>query len=277
VAIYDAMREDVLLSKRMNVDETKMFVLDPTISSGLRTTGFWTYVGDEGHPHTVYEHAPGKSLAAPRSFLCTFEGYLQADAHPGYDEIYKNERIVEAGCMAHARRKFFDAQGTDRVRAMTALAYIRLLYQIEREVEDVSPQKRLEVRQARSKPICERMKDWIDREILAVLPASPIGQAMKYAKNHWAALIRFLDSGIVAIDNNAAERALRPVVLGRKNYLFAGSDRGGARAAVIYSLIASAKRHGVNRFLYLRDVLERLPTHPRESIRDLFPASWKPP
>ncbi len=145
------------------------------------------------------------------------------------------------------------------------------------EPDKVSPEKRLEVRQARSKPICERMKDWIDREILAVLPASPIGQAMKYAKNHWAALTRFLDSGIVAIDNNAAERALRPVVLGRKNYLFAGSDRGAKRAAVIYSLIASAKRHGVNRFVYLRDVLERLPTHPRESIRDLFPASWKPP
>jgi transposase len=275
--IYAAMREDVLLSKKLNVDETKMPVLDQTVSSGLRSTGFWTYVGDEEHPHTVYEHAPEKSSAAPRSYLSSFEGYLQADAHPGYDDLYKDGRIVEAGCMAHARRKFFDAERTDRGRAMTALAYIRLLYRIEREVKGVSAEERLEVRHARSRPMCERFKDWLEQEILSVLPESPMGQAMKYATTHWAALTRFLESGILEIDNNAAERALRPVVVGRKNYLFAGSDRGAHRAAVIYSVIASAKRHGVERFAYLRDVLERLPTHPREAIRELFPANWKPP
>lgn len=275
--IYQAMREDALLSKKLNVDETNMPVLDQTVSSGLRSSGFWTYVGDEEHPHTIYEHAPQKGMAAPREYLAAYDGYLQADAHPGYDKIYESGRIVEAGCMAHVRRKFFDAEHTDRTRAMTALAYIRFLYRIERELKSVSTDERLRVRQLRSRPICERFKEWLDREVLAVLPESAMGQAIKYAIKHWSAQVRFLESGLLAIDNNAAERALRPVVIGRKNYLFAGSDRGAHRAAVIYTLISSAKRHGVDRFAYLRDVLKRLPTHPREAIHELFPANWKPP
>ena len=275
--IYERMREDVLLSKKMHVDETTMPVLDQTVSSGLRKTGFWTYVGDEEHPHTVYEHAPEKSMSTPKNYLSGYAGYLQADAHRGYDEIYKDGRIIEAACMAHARRKYFDAQASDRRRSAIAIAFFRRLYEIEREVRNASAEERLGVRHERSRPITERFKLWIDQEVLSVLPESPMGQALRYTIQNWQALTRFLDSGILDIDNNAAERALRPVVIGRKNYLFAGSDRGARRAAVIYSIIASAKRKGVERFRYLRDVLTRLPTHPRKKIEELFPANWKPP
>ena len=159
---------------------------------------------------------------------------------------------------------------------MIALSYFRLLYDVEREARDLSPDERKALREKRSRPVLDRFKKWLDHESLAVLPKSPIGQAVAYTRSNWEALTRYLDSGALDIDNNAAERALRPVVIGRKNYMFAGSDAGGERAAVIYSLVETCRRHNIDPFVYLRDVLERVSTERASNIHRLFPDQWRP-
>ena len=271
--IWVALKDDALESGKIHVDETTMPVLDRRRKS-TRKASFWTYKGDESHPQTVYDYAPSKSNASPKKFLESYRGYLQADAHKGYDALYKDGSIVEAACMAHARRRFFDAKGTDPPRALTALAYFRLLYDIEREAKGQSNEARRAIREERTRSVLERFRRWLDAQSVVVLPKSPIGQAVSYTRSNWEALTRFVDSGILSIDNNAAERALRPVVIGRKNYLFAGSDAGGERAAIIYSLVETAKRHGVDPFVYFRDVLMRVSTEPARNIRRLFPQNW---
>ncbi len=274
--IYTGMKSELLLSEKIHTDETTMPVLDRN-RENTRKASFWTFIGDEDHPYTVYEYAPTKTSETPKVFLEGYEGYLQADAHKGYDALYKSGSIVEVGCNAHARRKFFDAKGTDPQRAMIALSYFRVLYDVEREATELSPEERLSRRSLLSRPVIDQFGRWLERESLAVLPKSPIGQAISYTRSNWEALTRFLESGSLAIDNNAAERELRPVVIGRKNYLFAGSDAGGERAAIIYSLVATCKRHNVDPFVYLRDVLERVSTERASNVSSLFPDHWAAP
>lgn len=273
--IYSGLKERMLQSGKIHTDETTMPVLDRNREK-TRKASFWTFIGDDDHPYTVYEYAPTKTSETPKNVLGDYEGYLQADAHTGYDALYTSGDIQEVGCNAHARRKFFDAKGTDPPRAMIALSYFRLLYDVEREARDLSPDERKALRAERSRPVLKRFKKWLDRESLAVLPKSPIGQAVAYTRSNCEALTRYLDSGALEIDNNAAERALRPVVIGRKNYMFAGSDAGGERAAVIYSLVETCRRHNIDPFVYLRDVLERVSTERASNIHRLFPDQWCP-
>jgi hypothetical protein len=236
----------------------------------------WTYVGNDEHPHIVFEYTPTREQIWPQRFLKDWHGKLQADAYGGYDAMYKLQEIVEVACWAHARRYFFDAKGTDPPRAQTALAYIHQLYEVERTALEMASAERARFRQERAGPILTAFKTWLEAQGMAVLPKSPIAQAIGYALDQWVALTRYLEDGDLDIDNNEAERALRCVAIGRKNWLFAGSDAGGQWAAIFYSLIASCRRHGIDPFAYLRDVLMRVLTTPISRIRELLPAYWKP-
>jgi hypothetical protein len=207
-----------------------------------------------------------------------FSGFLQADAYSGYDGLYEDpERdLIEVACWAHTRRKFYEAQSSDLMRSTVMLAYSRLLYDVEREARDMKldGEGRLALRQAKSVPILDDIKAYLEREQPNVLPKSPEGQAIAYALSNWEALTRYAEDGVLETDNNGAERSLRGVTVGRKNWLFFGSDNGGRTAAVLTSLIATSKRLGIDPFAYLRDIFERISTHPRTRLADLLPDQW---
>ena len=289
VPLYDLMVQRVLASKALHTDDTPVPVLDKE-RDRTRQGRLWTYRGDDLHPYTVYDYTPSRARDGPVEFLGDFQGHLQADAYGGYDGIYTNGKVTEVLCWAHARRKFFEAADSDRARATVALAYIRRLYQVERQAKELferqqqSPNARplsairLELRQGQSLPILKELETWVRQQTTGpspVLPKSPLGAAINYCLGNWKALTRYAADGDLDIDNNASERDLRPVTLGRKNYMFFGSDNGGHTAAVLYSLIATAKRHGLDPFGYLRDVIRRISDHPSNRLEELLPDHWK--
>jgi len=199
--------------------------------------------------------------------------------------------VIEVGCNAHARRKFVEAQTTDLSRAAAALAFYRELYAIEKaikkEIAEVVPEDetdeslraaiRLRIRQERAVPVLERFGKWLEEQKRDVLPKSPINAAIGYVQNHWEALIRYASSGYLAIDNNLAEQHMKTIATGRKNWLFTGSENGGKTMAVLFSVVSSCQRHGHDPFVYLRDVLTRLPDLSKEHLADLLPDRWRPP
>jgi hypothetical protein len=238
----------------------------------------WAYVGDDLHPYTIYDYTPSRARDGPAKFLGDFAGYMQADAYGGYDGIYAGHRVIEVLCWAHARRKFFDALDTDKLRAAQALAFIRRLYEIEKRGKDLASAERARLRQEESRPVLEALRKWLGEQSggpSPALPKSPIGVAIHYVLANWPALVRYTDDGDLSIDNNAAERAMRPVALGRKNWVFAGSDNGGRTAAVLYSMVATCRRHGLDPFAYLKDVIARLSDHPANRIDELLPDQCK--
>ena len=192
-----------------------------------------------------------------------------------YDAIYAGKKIIEVGCWAHARRKFDEAKTSDPVRAHVAMAMIQRLYKVEKDAKDLDDADRVALRQERSKPILKEIHAWLLQEKDRPLPKSPIGEAIGYALNHWQALERYTEAGWLSIDNNASERGMKSVAVGRKNWLFAGSDAGGKTAATLMSLCMTCKNLGVDAFAYLRDVLERISTHPARRIGELLPDQWK--
>jgi hypothetical protein len=201
-----------------------------------------------------------------------FCGTLQADGYAGFNRLYEQGRIREAGCWAHVRRKFYDLeQAHASPVAAEVLSRIGQLYSIEREIRGRSPDERRQIRQARARPALDSLHDWFEQTRAKLSRKSEVTTAINYALGRWSALLRYCDDGWLEIDNNAAERALRAVALGRKNYLFAGSDSGGERAAAIYSLIGSAKLNGLDPEAYLRNVLTRIADHPINRIAELLP------
>ena len=284
--LYDLMGREVLASKVVHTDDTPVDVLDRE-QSGTRTGRFWVYLGDAAHPQTVFDYTPSRSRDGPMTFLKDWgkdqPRFLQADAFGGYDGIYAGRAggsVTEVACWAHARRKFFEAQTSDRPRSAQALAYIRLLYDVEDQAKESLSSVRANLRQTQAVPRLGEFKTYLE-SIQAttggpVLPKSPMGQAIGYALNQWPALCVYTTDGDLAIDNNAAENALRRVALGRKNWLFCGSDRGGHTAAVLFSFLATCQRHRVNPFTYLRDVLTRIAAHPHHRLAELLPNRWTP-
>jgi transposase len=270
--IHDAMFAEVMASKVIHADDTPVKVLDPP-QKKTKQGRVWVYVGDAEHPHTTYDYQPTRKRDGPMRLLKNFKGYLQGDCWKGFNAICGPAGAKKAACFAHARRKFFDAQESDKPRALLALQFVRALYDVEHEGRALAAGERQALRQRESKPILEQFLRWLQAERGQVLPKSPMGQAISYSLSHWADLKRYLDDGDIDIDNNEAERALRPIAVGRRNWTFFGSDEGGARAVILLSLVASCKRHALDPFVYLRDVLERVSTPC--PAKDLAPARWK--
>ena len=251
-----AMR--VRQSRVVHTDDTIVPIQSPGAKQ-CRKGRIWCYLGDEANPYTVYDYTPDRSRDGPARWLSGYSGYLQADAYGGYDGIFAGGSVTEVACWAHARRKFYDAQDSDGKRAAEMLTLVGELYAIEREAKEAGEAARLALRQERSLPVLAKIKDWLDTEGEVVLPRSPMAAAIGYAKNQWAALATYTTQGYLAIDNNASERALKRVAIGRKNWLFAGHDAAAANQARLWSLIASAERHAIDPQRYLTSVLAKLP------------------
>jgi len=276
--LYERMKQNVLGSKVMQTDDTPVNVLDPSLPRA-RIGRIWTYVGDRDHPYTVYDYTPSRSRDGPDTFMKEFHGYLQADAYSGYDELYRDRgrNITEVACWAHARRRHFEAQSSDLLHSTVILAYIRLLYDVEREARTMglTGEDRKALRQAKSIPILEDIKTYLDREQASVLPKSPEGTAIAYTLSNWDALVRYCSDGDLEIDNNGAERSLRGIAVGRRNWTFLGSNNGGRTAAILTSITATCRRLRVDPFEYLRDIFQNISTYPQNNLDDLLPDKWK--
>jgi len=282
--LVEALRRYVLAARKLHADDTPVPVLAP--GTGKTKTGrLWTYVrddrpaGDLSPPAVWFAYSPDRKGEHPQGHLRDFHGTLQADAFAGYNALYEDAHrgICEAACMAHIRRKFYDLhQAHASPVAAEALRRIGELYAIESEIRGRAPDDRKQVRQARARPLLDSMREWLESVRAKLSNKSVVAAAISYAFGRWPAMLRYCDDGLLEIDNNAAERALRAVVLGRKNYLFAGSDSGGERAAAIYSLIGTAKLNGLDPEAYLRDVLTRTADHPVNRIHELLPWNVSP-
>ena len=279
-AVAERIGAHVFTAGTIHTDDTPLPVLAP--GNGRTLTGrVWAYLrddrasGDVTPPAVAFFYSPDRKGARPAAHLKGFAGYLQADAYAGYDRIYAGGTIVEVGCWAHARRKIYDVfESTRSPVAAAALEFIRDLYGIEAGIRGRPPDERRAVRQAESIPILDRFRAWIVERRTQLPPRGSLSLALGYALGHWAALVRYTTDGRLEIDNNRAENALRGIALGRKNFLFAGSDAGGENAAIIYTLIETAKLNGIEPFAYLRDVLGRIADHPVNRIAELLPWEW---
>jgi transposase len=275
--LNEALRKHVMSAAKLHADDTPVPVLEP--GKGRTKTGrLWTYVRDERPagqttaPAVWFAYTPDRSGKHPMQHLANFQGTLQADAYAGFNRLYDSGKVKEAACWAHVRRKFFDIeQAHASPLAEEALKRIGDLYTIESEIRGHSPDERKSVRQARSVAVIAGLHDWMQQTLAKVSRKSDIAGAISYALGRWSTLLRYCDDGLLEVDNNAAERALRAVAIGRKNYLFAGSDSGGERAAAMYSLIGSAKLNGLDPEAYLRHLLTRIADHPINRIHELLP------
>jgi len=275
--LVETLRRHVMSSDKLHGDDTPVPVLAPGLGK-TKTGRLWTYVrddrpaGDPAPPAVWFCYSPDRKGEHPREHLSSFSGTLQADGYAGFEQIYETGRIQEAACWAHVRRKFYDLQAahTSPV-AVEAIERIAGLYAIESEIRGRSPEERRAIRNLRSRPLLDSLKQWLEEILGKLSRKSDTALAVRYALGRWEALLRYCDNGRLEIDNNAAERALRVVALGRKNFLFAGSDDGGESAAAMYSLIGTAKLNGLDPESYLRNVLSRIADHPINRIEELLP------
>jgi transposase len=275
--LAEAVGRHVVAGTKVHADDTTVPVLDP--GRGRTKTGrLWVYVRDDRPaaspvpPAAWYRYTPTREGLHPREHLKLFAGTLQADGYSGFEGLTAGGRIRIAACWAHARRKFYDYfEATRSPLADEALKRIAVLYGIEDEIRGQPPDARRTVRQARAGPLLAQLRQWMEQTLTQVSAKSELAAALGYSLKRWEALTRYLDDGGIEIDNNAAERALRGPVLGRKNYLFAGADSGGERAAVLYTLLETAKLNRINPEAYLRDVLARIAEHPINRIDELLP------
>jgi transposase len=241
---------------------------------GSRTGRFWTYIADE-HPYSVYDFTESRARDGPASFLRGFEGYLHADAYGGYDQIYlgSNDAIREVACWAHARRKFFDAIHSSPREVHQILEWIRQLYDVEERARTWTEEARAALRQHEAEPVLDRIEAYLAQLERRALPKSVLAKAVMYAQNQWQALRRYTTDGRLSIDNNVSERTLRHQAIGRKNWLFLGSERAGPRAAVLFTVLAGAKRHRIEPWTYLRELLLRL--HDDDlRLDEMLPDRW---
>ena len=275
--LVESLGRYVLAAPKLHADDTPVPVLDP--GRGKTKTGrLWTYVrddrpaGNEAPPAVLFRYSPDRRGERPREHLKHFAGILQADAYSGFSALYEGDRVKEAACWAHARRAFYDLhQAHASPIAAEALERIGKLYEIEAEIRGRPPDERKATRQARAGPLLESLREWLRETLSRTSKKSDLAVAIGYVLMRWMALTRYRDDGRIEIDNNAAERALRAIALGRKNYLFCGSDAGGERAAAIYTLVGTAKLNGIDPEAYLRYVLERIADHPINRVDELLP------
>jgi transposase len=277
------VRTHVFAAERLHGDDTTV----PVLAKERTRTGYvWGYVRDDrpfggpDPPAVAFFYSPDRRGEHPERHLAGFAGILQADAYAGFDRLYDPKRepgpILEAACWAHARRKLFELAAVSKAPiAAEAVRRIDGLFAIERDISGKPAAERLAVREERARPLVAELEAWLRAQHARVSRKSETGKALGYALNHWAALTRYLGDGRVCMSNNAAERALRGVAVGRRNWTFAGSDRGGERAAAVYTLVETCKLNGVDPQAWLADVLARIADHPAKRITDLLPWNWR--
>lgn len=281
--LRDEIEKHVLAAERLHADDTTV----PVLAKCKCTTGrLWAYVRDDtpfggtAAPAALYHYSPNRDGAHPQKHLAHYTGLLQADAYAGFNGLYVAGRkpgpILEAACWAHSRRKFFELAELQKAPiAIEVVSRIDALFAVEREINGRAPDDRLLVRRERSKPFVDDLERWLKDERKKLSSKSPLAKAMDYSLKRWAAFTRFLDDGRICLSNNAAERAVRGIAVGRRNWTFCGSDAGGQRAAVIYTLIETCKLNDVDPRAWLADVLARIADHPASRIAVLLPWSWK--
>jgi transposase len=280
--LVEVIRTHVFAAERIHADDTTV----PVLAKGKTRTGrLWTYVRDDrpfagpGPPAALFFYSRDRGGEHPEQHLAGYTGLMQADAYAGFNRLYEADRkagpIIEAACWAHARRKFFDLARINKAPiASEAVARIDVLFAIEREINGVASPQRMAVRTERSRPLILELEGWLREQRARISKNSDTGKAIDYSLKRWAALTRFLDDGRVCMTNNVAERELRAVAVGRRNWTFAGSDEGGRRAAAVYTLIATAKLNDVDPQAWLADMLSRLLDYPAKRISDLLPWNW---
>jgi transposase len=291
--LVEVMADLVRQSRMIHTDATKLPYLDPETAARRSLSGqMWTYYGDRDHPCNVFDFCGDHSARGIDTFLRdkNYRGYLSADALNVYDHLFRTGAILEVGCWAHCRRNFYEAKESALARSRLVLAHIRQLYQVEKEAKQIIHERELlgpeadairrQLRQERSLAVVTELRQWLVEETPKLLPKSPMGQAAAYTLRHWQALTRYLDDGFLAIDNNVAELTLRQLAIGRKNWLFAGSQRGAQTAAILLSVTSTCHRHHVDAFAYVHDLLKRLAHDPEpapEVLRAWLPDRWRPP
>lgn len=268
---YDLLCRRVRASFALHTDDSPVRLLNPR-----RTAYAWVYVGDARNPYTVFDLSPGRQQEFPEKFLAGYRGYLHADGYAGYNPLYA-AGATHIGCWMHVRRNFFEAKDSDAARAHEAIARIRLLYEVETTAKKnhLVGAQLAAYRQEHARPLLQSFADWLAQEVPRALPKSKIGEALVYAANQWPTLIGYVDDGRLTIDNAAAEQAIRPLALGRRNWLQIGGDGGLQSAAVFLSLAATAKRHRVNPWVYLKELLTAAAARPPDAdFSDLLPDTW---
>jgi transposase len=275
--LYETLSKQVLSATYVQCDETPLAVLDKQKKGETHRGYHWVYYAPE-KKLVLFDYQPGRGREGPAKLLKDYKGYLQTDGYAVYEQFEQREDIVLVGCLAHARRKFEQALDSDKSRAQKVLLLMQALYAVERQAreENLSIEERYLLRQEKALPVMEELETYILAEYEKVLPKSSIGKAFHYLAARYHKISEYLHSGRLEIDNNLVENSIRPVALGRKNYLFAGSHAGAERAAMIYSLLGSSKLQGINPYDYLLDVLQRLPEHPVNRLAELLPPLWKP-
>ena len=277
--LADAIKRHVLKGQAIFADDTPVKMLAPG-SGKTRTARLWAYVRDErpwteeAHPAAWYQFSPDRKGVRPREHLADYEGFMHADGYSGFNDLYRTGDVTEVACMAHVRRKFVDihkAQGS--AIAEEAIKRIAQLYGVEKEVRGQPPEVRVKARQSKSKPIFDDLEAWLHAQLPKISGKSPLARAIRYALTRMKKLRPWLDHGFLELDNNAAERSMRPIALGRKNYLFMGSEGGGKSAAIAYTLIETAKLNGVDPQAWLTDTLARIADHKITKLDELMP--WR--
>lgn len=275
-SLYEAHKKMVLSSGYLHADETTIRVMDERKKGTTHQGYYWLYHNSKENL-VLFDYRPGRDRAGPEDILKDFQGYLQTDGYVGYESFEKRDGIHVLNCMAHARRKFVDALQNDPPRAEQALLRFQKLYKIEQVIREknLDDKAALALRKSESRPILQELKAWLINAYQQVLPASTIGKAIAYCLPRWDKLSLYITDARLQIDNNPVENAVRPVAIGRKNYLFAGSHDAAARAAMIYSLLATCRMHNINPFDWLRDVFERMHLFTTKNIHELLPQNWK--
>jgi transposase len=281
-ALYDRLSAAVLSSNQLFADDTPLPVLDPG-RRRTKTGRLWVYARDQrgwagtDPPAVFYVYEPDRRAARPKAHLDAFKGILQVDGYVGFEQVTGKGDVVLAACWAHARRKFYEiAKADSSPIAEQALQRIAEIYAVEAEIRGQDPVGRLARRQATSRPLVEAFHSWLETQLPRLPQSGKLAEAIRYALSRWTGLTRFLEDGKIELDTNPVERAIRPVALGRKNHLFAGSDRGARRWAIVSSLIETAKLNGVEPHAYLSDVLQRMAEgYPASRLDDLLPWKWK--
>jgi transposase len=275
-ALYEAHKKIVLACGYLHADETPLKVLDESKKGTTHQGYYWVYHNSKDKL-VLFDYRKGRGREGPDDVLKDYKGYLQTDGYAAYEEFDKRAGITLIHCMAHARRKFNEALENDKARAEYALNMFQKLYAIERRIKDeqLSAEAILQLRQQEAVPILKQLKDWMTEEYVKVLPKSPIGHAIAYSLPRWNKLSSYASDPILNIDNNPVENAIRPVAIGRKNYLFAGSHDAAHRAAMVYSLFATCRLHNINPYDWLKDILDRMHLYSTTNIGDLLPQNWK--